>query len=714
MPLSTSPTTASLSPVVKMEERKRPLGATDDVAPPSKRQQVNGSKVKDEDNKDETWVEDYQKDAIYRQMLEYKRDKATLETRLAELSKKAAHHDDHLRIVDAWWLQLVDEISVLVRGAVPDSGDRDAEFSTSTHFREVKDFEAHLEDRGSELKTKVEKILSQLATSRGSATADVTSLEKQVNQLLAKQKGLLVKLDGLNADKESLSDQLNTATLRYMKAERKLDRSKSKEVQRLEARAIAQATGKPPPSDQENGTEVKEEAGDHLALQSALQETTAVSAKQKDQLEAALARNKTLQEELTAAQARMTSLTDEDYSRTDVYKLFKIQHEELIKQVNHLESSNKVLVAKNDTLNKERELGRKQVESEAQRLIAELEEQLQQEDTTLARVRAARDEAMAELSQLKAVKAQEKTATTHMADLVKAKEDRIKALEAEVSRLQSSEDVEMTGQSNIDALSLDELRIKYTKLAKDYESIETELPSLTAAVKKFQAAAHKKVADLAAQEERVAVAIAEKSKADQKYFGARKDADQKEELIKKLRIQNGKSSEIISQLKEVEIQNRTLVTNLDKQLADLKQTNANVMAENKKREAASTDAVRRYEAVKQQLGELGSLAKSKDSTTAMAREKTTNLEAEVEKLKVRLETAGKERDKWKAKSLSNSSEEEEMLRNLATCSICRNRFKDTVLRTCGHIFCKPCVDDRISNRMRKCPPVAGLLTIATP
>jgi len=39
-------------------------------------------------------------------MLEYKRDKATLETRLAELSKKAAHHDDHLRIVDAWWLQV--------------------------------------------------------------------------------------------------------------------------------------------------------------------------------------------------------------------------------------------------------------------------------------------------------------------------------------------------------------------------------------------------------------------------------------------------------------------------------------------------------------------------------------------------------------------------------------------------------------------------------
>lgn len=686
-----------------MEERKRPLGAPDDVAPPSKRQQVNGTKVKDEDNKDETWVEDYQKDAIYRQMLEYKRDKATLETRLVEIAKKAAHHDDHLRIVDAWWLQLIEEIGLVAQGVATQPDGDELEFSTSTQFREVEDFQVHLQDRGSEIKQKVDQILSRLVASRGPVTGDVASLEKQVTKLLAKQKGLLVKLDSLNADKESLSDQLNTATLRYMKAERKLDRSKSKEVQKLEARAIAQSTGKPPTSEQDNGTEVVEDNGNHLVLQSALQEANAVTAKQKEQLETALARNKALQEELTAAQARLTGLTDEDYARTDVFKLFKVQHEDLIKQVNHLETSNKLLVAKNDTLNKERELSRKQVESEAQRLIAELEEQLQQEDTTLARVRAARDEAMAELSQLKAAKAQERNAAAHMEDLVSAKEDRIKALEAEVSRLQSSEDVEMTEQSDIDALSLEELRAKYNKLAKDYESIETELPSLTAAVKKFQAAAHKKVADITAQEERVAVAIAEKSKADQKYFGARKDADQKEDLIKKLRIQNSKSSEIITQLKEVEVQNRTLVTNLDKQLADMKQTNSKLSTGQRKADESSADALKRYEAVKQQLGELSSLAKSKDSTTALARERTIALEAEVEKLKVRLETAGNERDKWKAKSLSNSSEEEEMLRNLATCSICRNRFKDTVLRTCGHIFCKPCVDDRIANRMRKCP-----------
>ncbi|KAI0883371.1 uncharacterized protein GGS22DRAFT_166801 [Annulohypoxylon maeteangense] len=40
---------------------------------------------------------------------------------------------------------------------------------------------------------------------------------------------------------------------------------------------------------------------------------------------------------------------------------------------------------------------------------------------------------------------------------------------------------------------------------------------------------------------------------------------------------------------------------------------------------------------------------------------------------------------------------------MATCSICKKDFKNTVLRTCGHIFCRGCIDDRIANRMRKCP-----------
>jgi E3 ubiquitin-protein ligase BRE1 len=39
-------------------------------------------------------------------MQEYKREKATLETKLKEISKSAAFHNDHLLVIDAWLKQV--------------------------------------------------------------------------------------------------------------------------------------------------------------------------------------------------------------------------------------------------------------------------------------------------------------------------------------------------------------------------------------------------------------------------------------------------------------------------------------------------------------------------------------------------------------------------------------------------------------------------------
>ncbi|KAI1735595.1 ubiquitin ligase protein BRE1 [Xylaria scruposa] len=691
-----------------MEDRKRPaVNSTDDIAPPSKRQAVNGgSKAKDDaDTKDEAWVEEYQKDAIYRQMLEYKREKNTLEGRLEELDKRSTYHDDHIRVMDAWWIQLLQEVSVLANGSVPFQDEsEDRPFPTQALFKDSEEFESHLNEKASKIKSTLGSLFSQLSSNRGKITPNVTNLESQVNNLLANQKEFIVKIDRLTSDKDSLSEQLNNATLRYMKAERRLDRVKSAQVQKLEQQALANSTTRSGSgADQTNGTSSDESNGNYASQQAALRELNAVADKQKEQLETALTQNKSLQAELTSLQTRLTSLTDEDYSRTEIFKLFKAQNEELVKKANNLEAECHTLKQEKIKLEKEREASRQRIQSEAQNLIVDLEDQLQQADTNLARVRATRDELHADVMMLKASKEQERTAIDHMNELLKAKEDRIIALESEIQRLQPSEDVDMTAPSEIDAMSLEELREKYKKLKSDYQSIENELPGMAAAVKKFQALANKKVMDFAAQEERVALTIAEKSKADQKYFNARKESDTKADEVKRLRSQNMKSSEIISQLKEVEAHNRTLVTNLDKQLADMKQTNISVMTENKKLEATNHDMSRRYDSLKQQVSELANLAKTKDSTTSSAKERNTNLETEVEKLKVRLESTAKDRDKWKTKSLSNSSEEEEMLRNMATCSICKKDFKNTIIRGCGHIFCRGCVDDRLANRMRKCP-----------
>ncbi|KAI1328403.1 E3 ubiquitin-protein ligase-like protein [Xylariaceae sp. FL0255] len=707
MPSSTSPIALSRSTPVKMDDRKRPaVNSTDDIAPPSKRHQVNGgSKIKDDpDAKDESWVEEYQKDAIYRQMLEYKREKATLETQLEELNKRCMYHDDHMRVVDAWWIQVLQEVSLLANGSVPYQADAEASpFETRTAFSDVAEFESHLSEKALTIKTTLETLFSQLASNRGQIAPNVSNLESQVNNLLASQKEFVVKLDRLTEEKEGLSDQLNTATLRYMKAERKLDRFKSTQVQKLEQQALANSTARPSTeASHENGISGDDSVGS-ASQQLAIQELNAVAAKQKEQLDAALEQNTTLQTELTSLQNRLANLTDEDYSRTEIFKLFKTQNEDQTKRLNNLEAESQTLRQEKLQLEKERETSRLKFETEAQTLIADLEDQLQQSDTTLVRLRSTRDELHADVTMLKISREQEKIAMDQLKELVQAKENRISALESEVQRLQPSEDVEMSAPSEIDDLSIDQLREKYKKLKRDYEAIESELPGMTAAVKRFQALANKKVMDFAAQEERVALSIAEKSKADQKYFNARKESDAKIEEIKRLRSQNTKSSEIITQLKEVEAHNRTLVTSLDKQLADLKHTNTSVMSENKKLETSNNDMTRRYDLLKHQISELTTLAKTKDSSSAVQRERSTNLEAEVEKLKVRMESTVKDRDKWKSKSLSNSSEEEEMLRNMATCSICKKDFKNTAIKGCGHLFCRNCVDDRLANRMRKCP-----------
>jgi E3 ubiquitin-protein ligase BRE1 len=543
---------------------------------------------------------------------------------------------------------------LLIRGPEPP-------YLSGVSFKDLHDFQKHLQDKGKTIKARAEALLNRLAAQRGKLSPDAAALESKITGLLASQKEYLLKLDRLSVEKEQLSEQLNAATLRYFKAEKKLDRAKSSQVQKLEQQAFANAT-KTSSSSGEAGADAPETNGNSSELLLKYEETAAAATKQKEQLDNILAEIKTLQDENSSLKARREALTDEDFVRTDVFKQFKAQNEDLIKRINNLEATNRQLREEAEKLQAERTAFRTQLESDANQNIQELEADIVSRDTDLTRVRSARDEILAENTQRKATMEQERTALEHMKELVGAKDDRISALESEITRLKPADDHAMTDSDDSQDISHDELRQKYRKLEQDFRSINQELPSIEKAYKKMKDLAQKKVMDFAALEDKMAVLIAEKSKADQKYFAARKDADTRNNEIRALRHQNSKSAEIIAQLKDLETQSRTLLGNLEKQLADLKQANASLVAENKKMEATSQEAVRRVESLNKQVADLTNLVKSKDSASAVVRERNTMQEAEVEKLKVRIEHMQKDRDNWKHKALSNSSEEEEMLR----------------------------------------------------
>ncbi|KAH6687410.1 BRE1 E3 ubiquitin ligase [Plectosphaerella plurivora] len=707
MPVAITSSAAASLP--KMEERKRPAVGADDLAPPSKRHHsINGTKTKGDsaEQTEEHWIENYQKGAIYRALQETKRDKVEFEARVEQLQKHVTHRDDHIRLIEAWWEQVLEELELLVNPVLPaPTGPNEPPYITGTGFKDTPSFQDHLNEKTESFRKRAEAIITRIASSRGEITPNIADLETRVNSLLQQQKDYVLKLDRAHRENEELTEDLNKKTLQCIKAERRQLRLKSAQVQTLEQQFVANATKKPAPG--ENGAESTVANGDTAEIALKLEEALAVVAKQKEHIATAQAETQGLQEENLALKVKREEMTDEEYIRTDVFKQFKSLNEDLIKQVNHLEAANKLLREESEKLQAERTAFRTKLNEEAQHHIADLERQLEERDADVTRIRGGRDEWFAKASVLEASQKEEKNALQQIKELAAAREDRIVALELEMQRLKPAEDQPMAGaDSDVDNLAAHELLAKYKKLQQDFESINKELPALQQAYKRSMALAQKKVMDFTALEDRAALLLAEKQKADQKYFAVRKDADLRDRELGALRSQNRKSSEIVAQLKEVEAQHRVLISNLEKQLADLRQANATITAEHKKTESQTGEVSRQIEGLKNQQKVLATTCKTQSTEMSTLKERNNEQELEVARLTAKMDKMQREKDDWKRKALNNSSEEEEMLRQYALCTICRNNFKDTVLKTCGHLFCASCIDDRISNRMRKCPNCA--------
>jgi E3 ubiquitin-protein ligase BRE1 len=127
----------------KMEERKRSLAVdTDELAPSRKRlvKDENGRAMRmDADKEMDIEVrrplakpggvrphvltaenlQNFQKDAIIRQKNEYKRQAERYEAECSDLRNRCKYHDEHLRLIDAWFAQLLDEVRALAAKLLP-------------------------------------------------------------------------------------------------------------------------------------------------------------------------------------------------------------------------------------------------------------------------------------------------------------------------------------------------------------------------------------------------------------------------------------------------------------------------------------------------------------------------------------------------------------------------------------------------------------------
>ena len=577
--------------------------------------------------------------------------------------------------------------------------------SSSLIFADSESFQEHLRKWSSEVRS----VISRLHNGQKTYTPEVSELQSRLSHLLASQKEYLVKIERLEAEEVSLNDRLENATTRYMMAEKKLDRAKSAAVAKLEKQALM---GAQKPSNDDSGPVKREESTPNgvtdnnetvQELEDQLSKATAVSDKQKEQLEQLSKENAELTEKLTATIMKAADVTDDDFAKTELFKQFKTQHEDVIKRVNNLEAMNVKLQEEAVRLQSERTAYKSQLEQEMRSAVAEKDAFLGATDANLARIRCNRDELMADLAIKKAQLDNEWDSLKKLKDFTAAQEERIKALESENERLSIQAGNLMLDASEIDSLSLEELRTRYGELDRKYALLNSELSSMSTAFQKTSKLANQKVAESIAQDEFKLRLTAEKAKADQKFFAAMKSKETREGEIKSLRMQNNKSSEMVSQLKDAELASRALLTNLEKQLAEEKAAlNAKIAAHNTSQQKIILHASELAQ-LNNQITELKKALREKDNNYNLMASSCRAAEQEVEELKASLKASKRSEEAWKSKTSNGGFGSTEELRMFIYCQVCKLHQRNTVIKTCGHILCEKCVDERVQSRNRKCP-----------
>lgn len=520
------------------------------------------------------------------------------------------------------------------------------------NFDDVESFSAHLKARSANIKSAIQDLFSKVSTATPPTEED---LQRRLADLLVREKEHAVELKKAIDEKESMYERLEAAMGRYMTAERKLDRAKSSQVQKLERQAImgSNGDGVSPTTSKAAATPKREhgetngelENGVDTAEAEALRkEAIAIAEKQKAQVEEIEAENERLTNELSAARTKLASLSDDDYMETSHYKVIKSMYEDVVKRVNDLEAFNKQLREETQKLQAERAATRTQIEDETRSHVAEVEAANARAETDLARIRHARDQLSSELAILKSSDDVPKSSLALAKEVAEAKDSRIAALESQVQRLELQIGEAEAAGLDLESMDTEALKVKVQTLTNQYSLLSNELPSLEAAWRKLQTTANKKIEDIANWEDQLSRLSAEKAKADHKYFGAMKAKDTQEAQLRTAKSQNARSSEIVTQLKDEAAKAKEVCSNYERQLADSKEALNKLEQQYRTNEQKLKEVSFANDGLKKGSEELKTLVAAKDKEVLGTAKAKRQAEEDLEKCKARLDDTKKQYD----------------------------------------------------------------------
>lgn len=438
-------------------------------------------------------------------------------------------------------------------------------FPSSLLFDNVANFSEHLASKRNHLISNLTALFKSLKTTSNDSISDrLGDLQSRIGRLLVEEKVHLVQIERLEKEKEEATSQLTTATIKYMTAEKKMDRLKSQSLTKIERQAMNHSTTNSDTRREASSTDVtsrdreldaKIVEGQFADAEQARKEAQAIASKQKEEIQQLQADNTRLSEQVTTFTIKFGKLSEEDVSSCDVYKNLKLKLEDIVIRFNHIDAENNNFRKAAEKLEAERTEFKEQILNENQNTVSELQNQLSRVEQDLARVRANRDELIQEQNMRRARDEHKFGSSREVNENVDILTSRVSALEHEVERLQI--ELGQNPNSNLldseaSRLSWEELVEKFTQLEKAYKALSHELPLLETAFKRAKELTNKKAKEAEEKEASMARLLAEKAKAEQKFFAAMKAKETLQQENRLLKNQNSKSSEIIAQLKDAE------------------------------------------------------------------------------------------------------------------------------------------------------------------
>lgn len=480
---------------------------------------------------------------------------------------------------------------------------------------------------------------------------------------------------------KQLSEELSEIKKYYQELLHKYDREDSLSVKRVfkdkENQEVKEERKETPPtestvSNNENGNlaqvehdlEVSELKANIEALQATIKELETWKTSNEQELI-------NLRTELVTKQTTTPQVEDPDRG----VLLSKIQL--ITRENSELSRINDSYLAKFQQLSQEREIFTNKLSTEFQTAQETLKKHNSTLEKDLVRIRTTRDELLSRIAVLESQRAKSEMLT----DL-----KRVLDLQTEqINKLSSRCD------------------------SNDQNALMKELQDLEKAFKELSSLSHKKYSEYMNHESIISKLTVEKTKADQKYFAAMRSKDSILIENKNLSKNLSKSNELILQLKDLEKTLQLKIENLGKQMQLSQNNEKRLIESNKSTSLKIMELTSQVNKSKKLLNSLESNNKKLTTEKTELESKLNDSSIELKTMKVRVAHAETKAKKLHKSLISNGgdagviAEELENFRTVIYCSLCSKNWKNTAIKSCGHVFCEECCKERLAARMRKCP-----------